>query len=330
MISVWKRWYFDYGVLPTIIIIATAAFGLAEPKFLSAATAANIAQQASLLIIPAIGQMFVLVNRGFDLSIGYAISFASLVAAITMHASIDVGDAFAGFAGVTTALVLGLGVGLVNGLCIAYLSINPFAVTLGTQGILFGASTIVSGGFPVAVASQSFVDFFGRGNTFGIPISVSICLSIIAVAHILMAHTTFGRTVYFTGDNPVAAHIAGLPTKRSILTCYLLCSLCGSVTAILLMARTGTGEPNLGGGIVLQSIAAAIIGGVSPRGGEGHVFHAVSGGVLLIVTAVGMDMARIDSNVQLILTGVVILVAVCLDRLRATAANSVAAVEEES
>ena len=316
MIRLWKRGHVGTGLLPTAIFVVFACFTAAEPRFLSADTFTNILQQASFLIIPAVAQMFVLINRGFDLSIGYAISFTSIAAAIVMHASIGMGDAFAGAAGVATALLLGLGFGLVNGLCVAHLGINPFVVTLGMQGILFSASTMASGGFPVAVVSQSFVDLLARGTVVAIPVSIWICLSVVMVAHIVMTRTAFGRAVYFAGSNPEAAHIAGLPTKRNLLVCYLLCSLCGSVAAILLMARAGSGEPNLGGGIVLQSIAAAVVGGVSPRGGEGRVSNAVFGGLLLIIFSVGMDMTRVDGNVQLVVTGIVVVVAAYVDRLR--------------
>jgi ribose transport system permease protein len=138
---------------------------------------------------------------------------------------------------------------------------------------------------------------------------------ILGVLHFILNYTTFGRGIYLVGSNPRAAMVAGLPTRKYILCSYILCSAVVAVVAILLTARTGSGEPNMGGGLMLQSIAAAVIGGVSLRGGQGGVYNCLLGGVFITVLSNGMDLLQVDSFLQMVILGVVFIAAVFVDRL---------------
>lgn len=315
------RFFAEYGFLPVILVALCLAFGLAEPLFLSGANALNIIEQASYLIVLAMAQMFVLLTRGFDLSLGVVVSAVSVASSMVMVAVAPEGQGpviAALAAGILTAICLGALAGGINGLCVAYLGINPFVVTLGMQGVAFGIATTISGGFPVFGLPQQLIDAFGQNGVwlgFLAP-PVGVCLIILALSHVVLNHTVFGRSLYLLGSNPRAAAVAGLPWRRYNMLAYVVCSSIAAIGALLITARTGTGEPSTGGGLVLLSIAAAVAGGVSLRGGEGRVIHVVLGGLLVSVLSVGMNLARIDSFLQQVVLGFVVIAAVFLDRLR--------------
>ena len=310
-----------YGFLPVILVVLYVLFGLVEPAFFSPANALNIVAQSSYLIVLATAQMFVLLTRGFDLSLGVVVSAASVSSALTMVAIAPAGDgpvALALIAGILVAVLLGAVAGTINGVCVAYLDVNPFVATLGMQGIAFGIATTISGGFPVFDLPDALIDGLGQGATwFGfLPPPVAVCLVILGLSYFVLNRTVFGRSLYLLGANPRAAEVGGLPWRRNVMLAYVICSSIAAVGAILITARSGTGEPSTGGGLVLVSIAAAVIGGVSLRGGEGRVVHVVFGGLLVTILSVGMNLARIDSFLQEVLLGTVVVAAVFLDRLR--------------
>lgn len=314
------RFFANYGFLPVILVVLYIAFGIAEPAFFSATNALNIINQASFLVILAAAQMFALLTRGFDLSLGATISMVSVASAMIMSAVAPGGEGAvvaALAAGVLGGVVIGMAVGTVNGLCVAYLGISPFLVTLGVQGVAFGLATTISGGFPVFDTPLILIDWLGSGYWFGVlPPAVAVCLLVLLFCYVVLNHTVLGRSLYILGANPRAAEVGGLPWRRNNAIAYVICSGIGAVGAIMMMARSGTGEPNLGGGLMLQSIAAAVIGGVALRGGEGRVIHVLLGGLLVTVIAIGMNLSRVDGFLQEVVLGIVVIAAVFLDRLR--------------
>ncbi|MEQ9259178.1 MAG: ABC transporter permease, partial [Roseovarius sp.] len=178
--------------------------------------------------------------------------------------------------------------------------------------------TTISGGFPIFGLPDTLIGAFGQTSIwFGfLSAPVAICIIVLVLSHLLLNYTVFGRSLYLLGSNPRAAEVGGLPWRRYNMLSYVLCSVIAAIGAILITARTGTGEPSTGGGLVLLSIAAAVAGGVSLRGGEGRVIHVVFGGLLVSVLSVGMNLARIDSFLQQVVLGCVVIAAVFLDRLR--------------
>lgn len=311
----------DYGFLPVILVVLCIGFGMAEPVFLTWANAQNVIEQASYLIVLATAQMFVLLTRGFDLSLGVTVSVVSVASAMAMVAIAPEGEdtvALALITGVLVALCIGIIIGSINGACVAYGGINPFVVTLGMQGIAFGFATTISGGFPVLGIPEQLIALLGQsGSWFGfLSPPVAVCVAILTLSHLLLTRTVFGRSLYILGSNPRAAEVGGLPWRRYNMLAYVLCSVIAAIGAVLITARTGTGEPSTGGGLVLLSIAAAVAGGVSLRGGEGRVVHVVFGGLLVSVLSVGMNLARIDSFLQQVVLGFIVVAAVFLDRLR--------------
>ncbi|MEQ9261290.1 MAG: hypothetical protein RIG84_19550, partial [Roseovarius sp.] len=160
----WMMGFFaSYGFLPVILVFLCAGFGLAEPLFLTAANALNVIEQASYLVVLATAQMFVLLTRGFDLSLGVVVSVVSVASAMVMVAIAPEGQGpvvVALTAGIFTALAIGAVAGGINGVCVAYFGINPFVVTLGMQGIAFGIASTLSGGFPILVLPDPLIGAF--------------------------------------------------------------------------------------------------------------------------------------------------------------------------
>lgn len=309
----------SWGLLPIVLIVLYVVFGLIEPRFHSLDNFVNILRQASYLIMLATGQMIVLITRGFDLSLGTVISMISVASALVMVGVLEDYPGAVGLA-ILLAILLGLGVGLtvgaVNGMCVSLLRVNPFVVTLGTQGIALGFATTLSGGFPVFGLPEVYTNIFSRMNWLGVPAPVAVCIIVLATVYFVLNHTLLGRGFYLLGGNPRAAHVAGLSMRLNITGAYVLCSVIVAVVALMLTARTGTGEPALGGELMLQSIAAAVIGGVSLRGGEGRILHCVLGGLFITILSNGMNFARVDSYIQMIVLGAVLISAVFFDRLR--------------
>jgi ribose transport system permease protein len=154
------------------------------------------------------------------------------------------------------------------------------------------------------------------GHILGVRVTVGIAVVVMLIAWFGLTRTVFGRVVYIIGSNPRAAHVAGLPARLVLGGTYVVCSLLAALGALMLTARTGSGEPNLGGSLMLQSIAAAVIGGASLRGGRGGAGSALLGALFVTMLSNGMDMLRISGYIQLITLGVVVILATALDFLR--------------
>ena len=316
-----------YGILPVILAVFYVVFALIEPRFHSFDNFINIITQSSYLIILSTGQMVVLLTRGFDLSIGTVISLISVSSALVMMGVLARNPDAIGFAiflACLTGLGIGLAVGAVNGLCVSVLQVSPFVVTLGMHGIALGFASTLSEGFPVFNLPVELTNFFSRGTVLGIPATVIVCIIVLAGVYLLLNHTVFGRALYVIGGNPRAAHVAGFSSRLHLTGAYVVCSFIAAIGALLLTARTGSGEPNLGGGLggglagglMLASIASAVIGGVSLRGGEGRIFHCVFGGLFVTILSIGMNLIRVDSYIQLMVLGTVLVLALFVDRLR--------------
>jgi ribose transport system permease protein len=309
--------------LPLLMVVMELSVYAFEPRVLSLRNVVNVLNQSSYLFIFASAQMMVILTRGFDLSLGAAVSSVSVASALAMTGLAQWGwpDAVVVAAGLIAGLGFGVLVGLFNGGFVAGLEINPFVVTLGSLNICLGVSTTISGGSPVFNVPDVFSRLFYNGVLIpGVSIPITIAVVVGLALYFLLNHTTFGRALYIIGNNPRAARVAGLPSRRYLLTAYVACSLLAAFGALMLTARTGSGEPNLGGSLMMESIAAAVIGGVSLQGGVGGVGAVVFGALFVTMLSNSMDLLEVGGYVQQILLGCVIILAIFLDRLRRTRA----------
>jgi ribose transport system permease protein len=307
--------------LPLLMIVMELSVYAFEPRVLSLRNVVNVLNQSSYLFVFACAQMVVILTRGFDLSLGAAVSTVSVASALAMTglAKTASPDAVVVAAGLAAGLGVGALVGLFNGGFVSGLAINPFVVTLGSLNICLGLSTTISGGSPVFNVPDVFSRLFYNGVLIpGVSIPITIAIVIAAALYFLLNHTTFGRSLYIIGNNPRAARVAGLPSRRFLFMAYLVCSLLAAFGGLMLTARTGSGEPNLGGSLMLESIAAAVIGGVSLEGGVGGVGAVVFGALFVTMLSNSMDLLEVGGYIQQILLGCVIILATFLDRLRRT------------
>jgi ribose/xylose/arabinose/galactoside ABC-type transport system permease subunit len=308
------------AILPIALVVLLLGFALVDSRVLSPGNLVNILQQTSYLAIFAMAQTVVILTRGFDLALGPTVSMVSVGAALAMAALVGQHNSAVTvlILGLLAGLALGCAVGAFNGLLIALLGVNPFVTTLGSYNVAIGVATTLSGGRPVQSVPDLFAELLYSGSIFGLPIAIAIAIAVMigVVLHLLLTYTVFGRSLYLIGTNMRAAAVAGLPTKRILVCAYLMSSALSAIGALMLTARTGSGEPNLGGSLSLQAIAAAVVGGASLSGGSGGVVTAVLGALFVTILSNGMNLAQINGYIQMIVLGAIVIVGVVLDRLR--------------
>jgi ribose/xylose/arabinose/galactoside ABC-type transport system permease subunit len=293
--------YFMVLVLIGLLIAAHIAY---SPFF----TAGNIKTALSQIAptgLVAVGMTFVIISGGFDLSVGaiYAVG-ATLFADFWLHVSPPVA--------VAGALAAGGVCGLFNGLVVTKLRINAFVVTLGTASLFTGLAYVVSHSAPVIVSSTSF-GVLGTNNLIGVPISVWILFAAVLIGGLVLARSTFGRSVYAVGGNVEAARLAGLRVDTIKIVCFVIVGVLAALGGMILASQTGDGEGDYGSTIALNAIAIVVIGGTSLLGGEGAMWKTVIG-ILILGTINNMFNALALSTAdQSVIEGLVILLAVVID-----------------
>ncbi|MGO3740957.1 ABC transporter permease [Kerstersia sp.] len=315
MQGAWRR-VAALDLLPVAMVLVAVALALAEPRFLSGQNLLNLLRGAALLMIVSIGQMLVLVSRGFDLSVGAVMALVSVVSASVMvHASAALGPQAGVLLGVLAGLGAGALVGLVNGLCVAWLGIAPFMVTLATASMAGGLALLLTNGIPVYGLPEGFVEW-GRSLWLGVPAAVYLAALAIGLVAWVQGRTVLGVHLYAVGGNTQAARVSGLPVRRCQVLVYVACALLAAVASLLLTAQLGSGQGSLEDTIALQSIGAAVIAGVSLQGGVGKAARVALGALFLLLLNNAMDLLRIHSKAQAIVMGIFIVLVVALEEFR--------------
>lgn len=294
--------------LPLSILVVLLAFAAVEPRVVSSANLVNVAVQCSYLAVFALAQCMVILTRGFDLSLGYTVSLVSVVSAMAMVAT------GSSFAGIMAGLGVGLAVGLTNGLLIGGIGLNPLVMTLGMANIVMAIASTVSDGFPVSGLPAGFGATFSQGAFLGLPAPIWVVAILFAAGWFILRATRLGRGFYLIGASPKAAVAAGISAFGGLVSAYTISSLITATGALLLTARTGSGEPNLGGNLTLEAIAAAVVGGAKLSGGEGGVSSALLGALFVTVLSNGMNLVQIDGYIQQICLGAIIVVSLIISR----------------
>jgi ribose transport system permease protein len=305
-------------LLPASPVLLALGFGVFEPTVLTLENLINIVQQTAFLFVLTGAQSIVLLTRGFDLSLGPSVSMISVGAAITMTSMVGssgAGGILAALAGTAVGLGLGVLVGAFNGLAVSWLRVNPFVATLGSMNICLGIGTSLSDGRPVFGIPDAFNVAGYSLHVFGVPMPIIYAVVVGIALHVLLRHTVLGRAFYILGSNPRAVVVAGWPRRRLLALAYVISAVLTAAGALLLTARVASGEPNLGGGLSLQTIAAAVIGGVSLSGGRGGVESAVIGAFFITILSNGMNLAQVGGYVQMLVMGAIVILAVALDRV---------------
>jgi ribose/xylose/arabinose/galactoside ABC-type transport system permease subunit len=319
-VAAWLKLAFvRLGVLPFLLIIAIVVFSLMSDRYLTVNNLMNVARQSTYLTMVAMGQMLALLTGGFDLSVGTILAITSVVGALAMaslYAAYPdlVWLAIAG--GMMAGLLAGLLIGIVNGVGVAFFHVSPFIMTLGLASIGFGIALYLTGGVPVYGMPGAFGSTFGFGHLFGLPVPIYVAGALIAAMYVLLNWTRFGRYLYAVGANNKASRLSGINTRSTLFMAYVLCGALATISGLMLTARLETGEANIGAAMPLESIAACVIGGVSLRGGVGRLSGVVLGAIFIGLVHNGMNLARIDSYLQTVVIGILLILAVMADQLR--------------
>jgi ribose transport system permease protein len=309
-----------YVVLSFVLITGLVA-ALAD-NFATTNNLLNISRNFSYIAIISLGMTLVIITGGIDLSVGSVCAFSAVTAMIVMRWVNTSGLAGIPYAGVVVpiaaALALAALVGLINGLLVARVGLSPFVTTLGALSICRGLTYVITQGRGQAPSGPDVGRFqdITDGQLVGLPVSVVYMLACAAVLGIALRHTTWGRHVYAVGGNETAAMRTGVRVARVKVGCYVLCSLSAGLAGVLLAGWLGSAPSNLGAGYELRVIAASVIGGANLAGGIGGPTGAVIGAALIEVIRNGLVLGRVDAYWQDALVGLIIILAVLVDKLR--------------
>jgi ribose transport system permease protein len=285
--------------LPVLLFVVLA---FSADRFLSPQNLANVSGQVAALLIATLGQLVVALAGGIDLSVGSVVSLAGSIVATQTDP----------LWGVSLALLMGLTVGLVNGLGVAVAGIHPLIMTLATMTFLQGLAYVV-----LPIPGGQIAPGLGRlatGTLAGLPVGVVWCAVCAAALALLLHRTRLGLHLFAVGANARSAHLNGVRTMAVVVAAYVLCSLLAAVAGIYLAARVSSGDPAMGAAFALESITAVALGGVRLTGGVGSVIGAVTGALSLGLMTNGINLLGISPFLRGTLTGVLLLLAVCLQR----------------
>lgn len=314
-----KYLFVNVGILPVLMLVAVAFFSYYEERFISSANLFNVSRQATFLAILAMGQLIVIITAGLDLSAGSTVGFSGVVTALVLIALLNAypdSIVFASVCAIAAGLAMGALVGLINGFGVAVLGVSPFMMTLGASTSLVGFSLSLTQGLPVNGVPDAFMWAFGYGRFFGLAPQMIATVVLAILVWILLNRTTAGRYLYAIGSNLRSAQLSGIATKSHMLLAYVLSGMLAAVVGILFVARSGAAEALNGQAFTLQAIAACVIGGVSLFGGIGRVRDVLLGAVFITVLTNGMNLIRVESYIQQIVLGIVLILSLVVDQLR--------------
>lgn len=290
-----------------LVLLAMILVGsLVSEQFLTSRNALNVLSFSSIIALLAVGQFFVVLTGGIDLSVGAVLALATVVAALTMQAGFGAGPA------IILTLAACAFAGLVTGTLIVHLGIPPFITTLGMMTALQGISYIIQSSSLIYIENTTFVTVLSEGSLFGIRSPVYIFVAVTVLAAVVARFTVFGRGLYAIGGNREAARLSGLPVNRSLLLTYTMSGVLAGLAGLVAAAQLYQGSSLIGRGYELDAIAAVVVGGATLMGGRGDPISAVVGVFILSIIVNIMNLMGISSEPQLVIKGAVILLAVYL------------------
>ncbi|MGE5631521.1 MAG: ABC transporter permease [Caulobacteraceae bacterium] len=284
-------------------------FSITSRVFFTVNNLLTIALQTAIIAIIAIGQTYVIITTGIDLSIGSNIAIGGIITAYSLVSGVPIPLA------ILLGLITGTLVGFLNGTIIVFGKIPPFIVTLGTMSIVRGVCLVITKGIPISNLPKGFT-WFGSGKISYIPVPVIIMAIIALVFGFILAKTRLGRYTYAIGSNFEATRLSGINTNKSLITIYSISGFLAACAGVILAARIVSGQPTAGTGYEMDSVAASVIGGASLMGGEGTIAGTIIGAFIIGVLRNGLNLLNISAFWQQIVIGVVIIAAVFFDRIK--------------
>ncbi len=308
----WKANLFkDFSKLGPLIglIIMVIFLGFMSDAFFTLDNILNLLRQISVNALIAFGMTFVILTAGIDLSVGSLLALGSALTAGLLTSGMDP------MLAVLLGLLIGLGLGAINGLIITKGKVAPFIATLATMTVYRGATLVYTDGMPVTGLSDSFAfEMIGGGYVFGIPFPVILMLAVFLILFFVLKKTVFGRQVYAVGGNEEVSVLSGIKADRVKIWVYSLTGMLSVLAGLILTSRLNSAQPTAGEMFELDAIAAVVIGGTSLMGGRGRITGTLIGALIIGVIDNGLNLMNVSSFYQQIVKGGVILLAVLLDR----------------
>ena len=291
------------------LLILVCVVGVMQPVFLQPSTLLQLASDTAVLFILATGVTFVIMLGGIDLSIQSMASFASVIVALTV--------ARLGYGAFVMAVLVGALVGLFSGLAHVKLKVPSFIATLATGGVLFSAALVTSKERSITLSEveRSYLTWI-TGQFLGVPNVIWVGIVVLAIAHILQAHTRFGRYSAAIGAGEPAAYVSGVKVDRQKVLAYVLSAGFAALAGVILAGRLASGSPTLAAELLLPSIAAVVVGGTAITGGVGSIWRTLVGALIISVVRIGMTFLGVNIFAQNIVFGAVLIgaVAITIDR----------------
>lgn len=291
------------------LLLLAIALTLLSDRFFTVNNLLNVARQISINAIISVGMTLVILTGGIDLSVGSIVALTGSVTAGLLVGGYPILPA------IFIGMAVGAFLGLCNGLLITRAGIPPFIATLGTMTVARGLTLVYTDGRPITGMEEAF-RFLGGGYIAGIPVPVVIMLLLFAVAYVMLKKTRLGRYIYAIGGNEEAARLSGINTKKIVLSVYVLGGLLAGISGIIMASRLNSAQPTAGVSFELDAIAAVVLGGTSLSGGVGTIGGTLIGAFIIGVLDNGLNLLNVSSFYQQIAKGLVILLAVFLDKKR--------------
>jgi ribose/xylose/arabinose/galactoside ABC-type transport system permease subunit len=303
----WGKIFDKYKML-FILFLMIIAMSLASNVFLTGRNVMNIARQISVNSVIAVGMTFVIITGGIDLSAGAILAVSGVVAAALVK-----GGAVQSILLVVILASLSGGVlGMLNGLSIAKLKVPPFISTLAMMQSARGIAYLLSNGRPIVDLPEKFL-IIGQESLLGIPVMILLMILVVIVGYVVLKRTKFGRYVYYIGGNEEAARVSGINVSRIKIIVYTIAGVCAGFAGVVLASRINSGQPQAGLTYELYAIAAVVIGGTSLTGGIGTMGGTVIGAIIIGIIRNSMNLLNVSPFNQMVVLGLVILLAVILD-----------------
>jgi ribose transport system permease protein len=292
-----------------LLVLLWVLLAFSTPNFATPNNIANLLRQGAMTAILAMGQTFVIITAGIDLSVGAIVGFSTVIVALLLQMGMPI------WAAVLLTLFGGLVIGMFHGFGIVRLGLPPFIITLATLTSLRGVGLLITNGSTISISNQAFNEF-SRNSFLGIPNLFWMVILVAVPAYIFLSHTRWGRYLFAVGSNPEAARLSGVNVPRMIYVAYSLSAVCAAFVGILLAARIGVGNATQAEGWELQAIASTVIGGTSLFGAVGSIHGPLIGAFILATINNGANLLNVNSFWQRIITGLLIIVIVFFDQLR--------------
>ena len=291
------------------LVLLMVVLTFLNPSFLTVDNLLNVLRQVSISALIAFGMTFVILTGGIDLSVGSTLALTGAVAATLLASGTDP------ILAMLAALALGLILGAINGVIITKGKVAPFIATLATMTIYRGLTLVYTDGRPVSGLGDSVAfQMFGKGYFLGIPVPVVTMILAFVILYFILHKTTFGRRVYAVGGNEEASKLSGINPDRVKIAVYAITGFLAAVSALIITSRLNSAQPTAGESYELDAIAAVVLGGTSLTGGKGWIFGTLVGALIIGVLNNGMTLIGVSSFFQQVVKGVVILLAVLMDR----------------